>query len=84
MARKLTQDEIARAKEEHIRILNEIDRQEQARKDTNATFKAMIKDLRMNESEIRFILQTGQAVPEQLSLIPNGESNISELNDNRQ
>lgn len=70
MARKLTTEEIERLKNEHIRILNEIDRQDQARKDTAASYREIIKDLRGNESEVRHMLETGYAVPEQLSLIP--------------
>ncbi len=79
MARKLTEDEIRLAKLEHIRILNEIDRQVDAKKATAASYIEIIKDLRTNEFEVRQMLHTGEAVPEQLCLIPKeGESGNEE------
>ena len=70
MSRRLNEEEIERLKKEHIRILNEIDRQAQARKDTLASYRELLKDLRTNEAEVRHMLETGYAVPEQMSLIP--------------
>ena len=70
MSRRLNEEEIARLKKEHIRLLNEYDRQDQARKDTAASYREILKDLRTNEAEVRHMLETGHAVPEQMSLIP--------------
>ena len=70
MAHKLNNDEMAAAREEHFRVLDEIDRQVQAKKDTNASYNEIIGDLRTKEKEIRTVIKTGEAVPEQLALIP--------------
>lgn len=70
MARKLNDEEIAAAKVEHIRLLDEIDRQVEAKKDTVASYREMLKELRAKEADVRIMIKTGEGIPEQLALLP--------------
>lgn len=73
MARKLKPEEIEKAKIEHIRLLDEIDRQLTAKKDTIASYREIIKELRQKEADVRIMIKTGEGIPEQLVLIPGNE-----------
>jgi hypothetical protein len=70
MARKLNDEEIAAAKVEHIRLLDEIDRQVDAKKDTVKSCNEIIKELRTKEADVRIMVKTGEGIPEQLVLLP--------------
>ena len=73
MARKLNPEEIEKAKIEHIRLLDEIDRQTESKKDTAKSCNDIIKELRQKEADVRMMVKTGEGIPEQLVLLPRND-----------
>ena len=66
---ELNQEQLKKARDRHIKLLNEIDRLKDDKKDYLAGVREALKEYRERERDVRRMIETGFAPPEQLQLI---------------
>ena len=66
--RQLTEEEISEHRKEHLEKLTEIDIKIEDKKETAATYNQELKILHERERDLREMLKTGQAQPEQMTV----------------